>query len=74
MMNNQQFLMAAGQHLLSNPMTAAAIDAYSQSLVDKSKGWLGNLKQYFAVDTNYTVKKLLLIFIPFLHKVFEKFS
>ncbi|KAI7691650.1 hypothetical protein SSS_08805 [Sarcoptes scabiei] len=68
MMNNQQFLMAAGQHLLSNPMTAAAIDAYSQSLVDKSKGWLGNLKQYFAVDTNYTVKKLLLIFIPFLHK------
>lgn len=83
---NQQFLMSAGQQLLSNPMTAAAIDAYSQSLVDKSKGWIGNvnirfaspllillfalqLKAYFAVDTSYVVKKLLLIFIPFLHKV-----
>ncbi|KAH9516375.1 Protein yif1b [Dermatophagoides farinae] len=68
MFPNQQFLMAAGQQLLSNPMTAAAIDAYSQSLVDKSKGWMGNIKQYFAVDTNYAMKKLLLIFAPFLHK------
>ena len=57
MFPNQQFLMAAGQQLLSNPMTAAAIDAYSQSLVDKSKGWMGNIKQYFAVDTNYAMKK-----------------
>ncbi|XP_075678216.1 yip1d-interacting factor 1 isoform X2 [Dermatophagoides pteronyssinus] len=68
MFPNQQFLMAAGQQLLSNPMTAAAIDAYSQSLVDKSKGWMGNIKQYFAVDTNYAVKKLFLIFAPYLHK------
>ena len=27
---NQQFLLAAGQQLLSNPVAAAAIDAYSQ--------------------------------------------
>lgn len=40
---NQQFLVSAGQQLLSNPMTAAAIDAYSQSLVDKSKGYIGNV-------------------------------
>lgn len=69
MFSNQQFLMAAGQQLLSNPITAAAIDAYSQSLADKSKGWMGNFKQYFAVDTNYALKKLLLIFLPFFHKV-----
>lgn len=72
MFSNQQFLMAAGQQLLSNPMTAAAIDAYSQSLVDKSKGWMGNIKQYFAVDTNYALKKLFLIFAPYLHKVCVK--
>lgn len=69
MFSNQQFLMAAGQQLLSNPITAAAIDAYSQSLADKSKGWMGHFKQYFAVDTNYALKKLLLIFLPFFHKV-----
>lgn len=39
----QQFLMAAGQQLFTNPMTKAAIDAYSNSLVDKSKTWIGGV-------------------------------
>ena len=43
---NQQFLMAAGEQLLTNPMTKAAIDAYSQSLVDKSKTWIDGVRSY----------------------------
>ena len=42
----QQFLMAAGEQLLSNPMTKAAIDAYSQSLVDRSKTWIGGVSAW----------------------------
>jgi hypothetical protein len=67
---NQQLLMSAGQQLLTNPMAAAALDAYSQSIVNKSKSWIGNnVKYYFAVDTSYVLKKLLLLFFPFTHKV-----
>ncbi len=39
---NQQLLMSAGQQLLTNPMAAAALDAYSQSIVNKGKSWIGN--------------------------------
>lgn len=60
--------MAAGEQLFTNPMTKAAIDAYTGSLVDKSKTWIGGVKCYFAVDTSYVLKKLMLIFLPFLHK------
>ena len=65
---NQQFLVAAGQQLLSNPMTAAALGAVSQKLTDNSKSWIGSIKSYFAVDTTYVMKKIMLIFLPFLHK------
>lgn len=39
----QQFLMAAGEQLFTNPMTKAAIDAYSQSLVDRGTTWIGGV-------------------------------
>ncbi|CAG2100107.1 unnamed protein product [Medioppia subpectinata] len=66
---NQQLLLTAGQQLLANPMAAAAIDQYGQNLVNKGKSWVGsNVKYYFAVDTSYVFKKLLLLFFPFTHK------
>ncbi|XP_015787835.1 protein YIF1A [Tetranychus urticae] len=45
------------------------VSQYSDNLVSKSKTWVGNnLKYYFAVDTGYVLKKILLIFFPFTHK------
>ncbi|XP_074597227.1 yip1d-interacting factor 1 [Brevipalpus obovatus] len=42
---------------------------YSDNIVTKGKSWVGNnLKHYFAVDTPYVLKKLLLLFFPFSHK------
>lgn len=40
--------MAAGEQLFTNPMTKAAIDAYTGSLVDKSKSWIGGVSCYFS--------------------------
>lgn len=45
----QQFLMAAGEQLFTNPMTKAAIDAYTGSLVDKSKTWIGGVIRTFMI-------------------------
>lgn len=36
---NQQFLMAAGQQILSNDLAAAAVATYSQSIMNKGLGW-----------------------------------
>lgn len=66
---NQQFLMATGQQLLSNPVTAAAIDAYGKTLMNRGQGWVDSVRVYFDVDTNYVVKKFMLIFLPFFHNV-----
>ena len=46
---NQQVLMAAGQQLFTNPMASAAIDHYSQSIVNKGKSWVGQNVRMFVM-------------------------
>jgi hypothetical protein len=63
---------------LTDPMAAAAMQ-YGQVLVGQGKQAVGReieryvpvdkLKYYFAVDTGYVAKKLLLLVFPFGHKV-----
>ena len=56
-------------------MTSVALQL-GQNLVDQGKGVIDRefgktttqLKHYFSVDTNYVMKKLQLIFFPFIHK------
>lgn len=69
---------AAAQHLMSNPMMTAAAMHYGQELasqgqavVDRNIGRfvaMSHLKTYFAVDTNYVLKKLSILLFPFVHK------
>ncbi|RWS31370.1 Protein YIF1B-A-like protein [Leptotrombidium deliense] len=60
-------MVDAGAQILQTQMAAAA-GYYSQEVANKSSTWFGNLKYYFAVDTGYVLKKLLLLFLPFTHK------
>lgn len=60
---NNQFV-AAGAQMFQN-----SVNAYSQDLMNKGRSWFDNsLKYYFAVDTGYVLKKLLLLFFPFAQK------
>lgn len=62
-------LYAAGSQLFAN-QAQHVINNYAQDLSSKSRSWIHHkLKYYFAVDTAYVVKKLLLLFFPFTHKV-----
>ncbi|RWS16254.1 Protein YIF1B-A-like protein [Dinothrombium tinctorium] len=60
-------VMDAGSMIIQNQVAAAA-GYYTQEVAKTSSTWFGNLKYYFAVDTGYVLKKLLLIFFPFTHK------
>jgi len=60
---NNQFVQA-GAAMFQN-----SVNAYSQDLMSKGLSWFDNsLKYYFAVDTGYVLKKLLLLFFPFAQK------
>ena len=60
---NNQFVQA-GATMFQN-----SVNAYSQDLISKGRSWFDNsLKYYFAVDTGYVLKKLLLLFFPFAQK------
>lgn len=60
---NNQFV-AAGAQMFQN-----SVNAYSQDLMNKGRSWFdSSLKYYFAVDTGYVLKKLLLLFFPFAQK------
>lgn len=62
-------LYAAGSQLFAN-QAQHVINNYAQDLSSKGRSWIHHkLKYYFAVDTAYVVKKLLLLFFPFTHKV-----
>lgn len=61
----QQFMFQAGAQFVQG-----SVDQYTAGITEKGKSWISNnLKYYFAVDTAYVLKKLLLIFFPFTHKV-----
>jgi hypothetical protein len=65
-------------NLLSDPMAAMAVK-YSSHLADQGKAYvaqnvdrwfsISKLKYYFAVDTSYVGKKLMLLSFPFFNKV-----
>lgn len=62
-------LYAAGSQLFAN-QAQHVINNYAQDLSSKGRSWIHHkIKYYFAVDTAYVVKKLLLLFFPFTHKV-----
>lgn len=44
------------------------LNQFTQDIQVKGKGWVEPLKYYFAVDTTYVIKKILLLFFPFAHK------
>lgn len=66
-----------GQQILSDPMASMAMQ-YGQTIAGQGKQImeeklekymsLSKMKYYFAVDTNYVMKKLSLLFFPFAHK------
>ena len=65
-------------NLFSDPVASMAVK-YGSSLADQGKEYVAQnvdkwfstskLKYYFAVDTTYVAKKLLLILFPFLNRV-----
>lgn len=67
-----------GQQMMSDPLVANMAMQYGQSFATSGKDmvekkldrWLSasGLKYYFAVDTNYVINKLGLVFFPFLHQ------
>jgi len=73
--NGQQ--MFPGQQLIQDPMMANMAMQYGQSFAASGKDMVekkldhflsvSKLKYYFAVDTNYVVKKLGLVSFPFAH-------
>ena len=61
---DQSMLFQAGSHIVQNQASA-----FLNQYADKSKSWFSStLKYYFAVDTSYVLKKLMLIWFPFVHK------
>lgn len=65
--------------ILSDPMVTNMAMQYGSSLVGSGRQIVDSqfekyipvsrLKYYFAVDTNYVARKLMLVLFPFLHKV-----
>ena len=78
--NNAQGPFLNPVDLMNNPAMAQFAFQYGSTLADSSKAVLNErverflsitkLKHYFAVDTNYVLKKLKILTFPFLHKVF----
>ncbi|XP_063713539.1 protein YIF1B-B-like [Symsagittifera roscoffensis] len=73
---NQQFMNPVD--LMNNPAVAQFAMQYGHNLADSGRAVLNErverflsitkLKHYFAVDTNYVVKKLKILTFPFLHQ------
>lgn len=72
-------IAAAPFAMLNEPMVQGMALEYGQKLADQGKQLVESqfekyvpvtrLKYYFAVDNNYVVKKLMLLFFPFTHRV-----
>lgn len=70
--------------MLNEPMVQDMALQYGQKLADHGKQLVESqfekyvpvtrLKYYFAVDNNYVVKKLMLLFFPFTHRVSVQFA
>lgn len=70
--------------MLNEPMVQGMAIQYGQKLADHGKQLVEShfekyvpvtrLKYYFAVDNNYVVKKLMLLFFPFTHRVSVQFT
>lgn len=70
--------------MLNEPMVQDMALQYGQKLADHGKQLVESqfekyvpvtrLKYYFAVDNNYVVKKLMLLFFPFTHRVRMQFT
>ena len=66
------------QMLVNNPMFSAAAQQYSEQLATTGQAYVdqsvnrflavSHLKTYFAVDTNYVLKKLAIVLFPFTHR------
>ena len=66
------------QMLVSNPMFSAAAHQYGEQLASRGQAYvdqnvsrflaISHLKTYFAVDTNYVLKKLAILLFPFTHR------
>ena len=66
------------QMLVNNPMFSAAAQQYSEQLATTGQAYVdqsvnrflavSHLKTYFAVDTNYVLKKLGIVLFPFTHR------
>lgn len=76
---NNAGIGAAPFAMLNEPMVQGMALEYGQKLADHGKQLVESqfekyvpvtrLKYYFAVDNNYVVKKLMLLFFPFTHRV-----
>ena len=65
---NPNLLYSAGSQMLAS-QASSVFNQYAQDFEQKGKSWIGNtLKYYFAVDTSYVFRKLLLLLMPFTHK------
>ncbi|XP_075239118.1 protein YIF1B-A-like [Convolutriloba macropyga] len=79
--NNAQGPFLNPVDLMNNPAMAQFAFQYGSTLADSSKAVLNErverflsitkLKHYFAVDTNYVLKKLKILTFPFLHKEWQ---
>lgn len=77
-------IAAAPFAMLNEPMVQGMALEYGQKLADHGKQLVESqfekyvpvtrLKYYFAVDNNYVVKKLMLLFFPFTHRVRFRFE
>lgn len=66
------------QMLVNNPMFSAAAQQYGEQLASTGQAYVdqgvsrflavSHLKTYFAVDTNYVLKKLGIVLFPFTHR------
>ena len=66
------------QMLVNNPMFSAAAQQYGEDLASRGQAYVGqnvnrflavsHIKTYFAVDTNYVLKKLAILLFPFTHR------
>ena len=69
-----QFLTPA-MDIMNNPLMADVAKQFGSNLAKSGTTWLDkfldttNLKNYFAVDTNYVLNKLKILTVPFLHSV-----
>lgn len=82
--SNNAGIGAAPFAMLNEPMVQGMALEYGQKLADHGKQLVESqfekyvpvtrLKYYFAVDNNYVVKKLMLLFFPFTHRVRVSFS